>query len=395
MSGRNYDFHRFCENCRIRWLDSKGKRVNLPVVPLQKQKEQEEQIQEMLPLLDSVMYGDIDEEEMRDKVLTCLKKEGLWQLSSLDETEQNKFYEISRQFMMDARAFDENLPNEDIGQALRNVWIFLILEQLFQRPIQYHDGIFAYSMLYPYTDNFLDDQKISKEQKKTFNDWFTKRLSGETRECADASFEAVHRLVTLIEGVFNREEYPEVYDALLLIQNAQIKSLLQNKKLNEAKLLDISIEKGGASVVADGMLIDGHMSEEEYAFCVEFGFLLQIADDIQDMVEDQEASHYTLTTIAKNKEEREELVHQLLYFTELAVNTSVCPQKELLAFIKENCKQLILFSVLKSKTKYSGRFITQIKKRLPVRVSFIKAMKERFEDKNIAARFMDTILLQH
>ncbi len=30
------------------------------------------------------------------------------------------------------------------------------------------DGIFGYSMLYPYSDNFLDDETISKEDKIAF-----------------------------------------------------------------------------------------------------------------------------------------------------------------------------------------------------------------------------------
>lgn len=387
------DFKRICEECRIRWIRCVHQRIELPIIPLQRQKEQEQQIQKLLPMLDNILE-ESDEEKLRSMILSQLKKEGLWQFSSLEEQDQEQFYEISRQFILDARAFDEELSSSDIGQAMRNVWIFLILEQLFQRPLKYHPGIFAYSMLYPYTDNFLDDTNISYDKKKSFNDWFTRRLAGETLLCEEVEYEAIHELVSLIEGYYDRNEYPAVYEALLLIQRAQVHSLLQDQKLDEEKLLSISIEKGGASVVADGMLINGEMSEQEFAFCVEFGFLLQIADDIQDMIEDQEVHHYTLPSIAKNKLEREELVHQLLSFTEAVVTPSICPKEELLSFIKENCKQLILFSVMKSKNKYTGHFITQMKKRMPVRLSFLKAMSEEMEGRNILAQLMDSVILQ-
>ena len=54
----------------------------------------------------------------------------------------------------DARKFDDDLPIGDIMQAMRNVWISNALQLLFGKEVYYSKANFAYSMLYPYTDNY-------------------------------------------------------------------------------------------------------------------------------------------------------------------------------------------------------------------------------------------------
>ena len=46
-----------------------------------------------------------------------------------------------------------------------------------------------------------------------------------------------------------------------------------------------------------GYLIDGHLSDVQQEFCMLFGFTLQVADDLQDVVEDDQHHHHTLATI--------------------------------------------------------------------------------------------------
>ena len=59
-----------------------------------------------------------------------------------------------------------------------------MLEVAFQKPIQYHQAMFGYSMLYPYSDNVLDDTLMDKEEKKAFNHWFMRRLHHHTEAFA-------------------------------------------------------------------------------------------------------------------------------------------------------------------------------------------------------------------
>src|SRR5512143_138966 len=62
------------------------------------------------------------------------------------------FFESTVAFTREARAFDPSLTLEQLGQALRNVWIGNSIQMLLDRRVELRDGLFAYSMLYPLTD---------------------------------------------------------------------------------------------------------------------------------------------------------------------------------------------------------------------------------------------------
>ena len=78
------------------------------------------------------------------------------------------FVEATREFARQARAFDPAIALEDVGQALRNVWIMNSIQMLLERPVAFSPAVFSYSMLYPYTDNYLDDPEVSAAAKDSF-----------------------------------------------------------------------------------------------------------------------------------------------------------------------------------------------------------------------------------
>lgn len=51
---------------------------------------------------------------------------------------------------------------------------FNALQLLFGKEVYYSKANFAYSMLYPYTDNYLDNTNIDKNDKILFNNWLEK-----------------------------------------------------------------------------------------------------------------------------------------------------------------------------------------------------------------------------
>lgn len=55
---------------------------------------------------------------------------------------------------------------------------------------------------------------------------------------------------------------------------------------NMDERLNISIYKGGISVLIDRFFVDKDMTKEDELFYFAFGFLLQLADDLQDISED-------------------------------------------------------------------------------------------------------------
>jgi len=74
---------------------------------------------------------------------------------------------ITHQFIRKVREFDNDIKLDKMVQALRNVWIMNILQVLFNIKVEYTPSVFAYSMLYPYTDNYLDNTEISFQDKQS------------------------------------------------------------------------------------------------------------------------------------------------------------------------------------------------------------------------------------
>lgn len=318
-------------------------------------------------------------QELDARVLQLLNTESILHFDALPKQTQSTFLQITKRFVQDAFAFDEQLELEDIMQAMRNVWIILLLECMLDKPLRYHKAIFAYSMLYPYTDNFLDDPHISSQEKKRFNCWLSDRLKGNKEEMRKTSlYHSVDVLVSTIEETFDRSLYPQVYEALQRIQEGQILSLKQKQPLSKQELLRISIYKGGASVLADGYLMDGVLSQEEALFCMEYGFLLQVADDIQDMERDRNNKQYTLASVLKRKRQRLQLAQQLhTYLHAVLWYHYPSAHKQMQSFVEQNCYHLLTASIAAQLSLFPIGFARSMRRSLPMPLADMSAlMKE-------------------
>ncbi len=96
------------------------------------------------------------------------------------------YLQAARAFFLQVRLEDPNLSNPEIFQALRNVWIMNSLQLYFDLPLAVTPAVYAYSLLYPYTDNFLDDPAVSAAEKAAFNDLISRALDGQTDAREDA-----------------------------------------------------------------------------------------------------------------------------------------------------------------------------------------------------------------
>lgn len=203
----------------------------------------------------------------------------------------------SQQFARMAREFDPSIRGEDIYQAARNVMSMNFIQLLMDLPVEITPPIFAYSMLYPYTDNYLDDPNVSKQVKQEFNRRFLFRLEGETTRPANRYEEMIGQLIGMIEERFPRERFPLVWDSLVAIHTAQHRSLklvAPNASPYEADVLGITFEKGGTSVLADGYLVAGWVSPEEAAFFYGYGAFTQLMDDLEDVESDRREGRLTI-----------------------------------------------------------------------------------------------------
>ncbi|WP_234117801.1 hypothetical protein [Clostridium hydrogenum] len=291
-------------------------------------------------------------------------------------------------FVNEAQAFDSNMKIEDIGQAMRNLWIMNIMQMLLGKSPKLTPSIFSYSMLYPYTDNFLDSEDISKEEKLKISATFEKRLVGEKIKPTSEYEEHLFDLIDRIESEFDRSKYTEVFESLLCIQNAQIKSLLQQEKLTgpyECDILGISIEKGGSSVLADAYIVNGNLTEEEAKFFFGYGILLQICDDLQDAMEDLKNGHMTIISQLATKWPLDHITNALINFTFNLLDNAppfTCHNIDLLKeLIRKNCLQLILFAIAKNKHLYSKKYFKEIQAYFPYTPRYMTTLYKRLRRK--------------
>ena len=227
------------------------------------------------------------------------------------------FTKATRHFVTTARRFDPAISLDDIFQASRNAWVMLGLQPMFGLPIEVTPAIFAYSMLYPYTDNYLDNPGIARRTKTSFNKRLSLRLTGRPVAPANSNEQMIFDLLAMIEGQYDRSGYPHIFDSLLAIHRAQAKStrLLDcNGSLCECNALKISIEKGGASLLADGYLVAGSVTQLQADFLFGYGAYLQLADDLQDIQTDSDAGLSTAFVRASKHSPLDPYTNRTIHF---------------------------------------------------------------------------------
>lgn len=361
-----------------------------------KKKKYEKKFEELLDKVIKIIEGFPLEEEKRllwkkesnALIEDMILGEELFKLGTIDIKMKDQFFTTTKVFIKQCRIFDKEMSYEDIGQAMRNVWIISLLQKMKDIDISFTMAIFGYSMLYPYTDNYLDNIEISMKEKSEFNHRFYKRLLGEEIEGRNTHERQVFKLVEHIESVFSREEYPKVFKGLLLIYKEQVKSLTQQEGISnpyERDMLDISIEKGGASVIVDGYLINGSLTRDEEIFTYGYGFLLQLCDDLQDVKVDYENKHMTIMSQLAGKYKLDNIVNKLINLTIHVLDDATCFKgkniNEVKKLIKDNCILMIIFAIVMNKDYFSKEYIKEVSKYLPFTLSYTENIKENLRKK--------------
>lgn len=295
------------------------------------------------------------------------------------------YLESTESFFSKAQEHDSSLNFTDLFQAVRNVWIMNSLQLLFDMDVQMTSSIFSYSMLYPYTDNLLDDPDIRLSDKKAFNERLQLVLEGICPSDVSHEESKIFEMIHNIELQYERETHPNVHKSLLMIQDAQVLSLSQNnpRKLSPNILLPISFYKGGASVLADGFLCKGELSETEMHFSFGYGAFLQLLDDLQDIDCDRKDNHWNLFSI-KHQEEiyDREIIKVLCYISKvLDKYTLYTPEEETLKRIIRECTRLMIMDVVgQNPHLVSEKLYKSLESHCRVRLSFFKEYHEKFSD---------------
>ena len=325
---------------------------------------------------------------MRDRVVAAF---GLFSATALDlepdaiELLTRDFLPVGTTLAQWARRFDPVLGMTDIIQACRNAWTACGLQPLLGERVEITPAILGYSLLYPYSDNYLDERDISIEAKLGFSGRFRQRLRGASADPANDREKAVWRLIELIESQFERRRFPEVYNCLLSIHRAQEQSVWQQLQTAQSYIEDetllLSCQKGGSSVLADACLANGRLSEQESRFAFEWGVLLQLGDDLQDVREDLRRGSMTLFSHAAScGEPLDAFAVQLLRFAEhVGQEMDRLPHGStaLKALLKMTWRSLIIRAVADSHQFFSPAFVRGAERRSPFRFAFLRDRQDR------------------
>ena len=314
----------------------------------------------------------------------CLAEESLgFTGTQMDLLPSEAFSEVSEEFVYKARAFDSKLNMEDIYQAGRNVWTANGLQWLLGLPVQLTPSIFAYSLLYPYSDNYLDDPHIARETKLDFNERLRQRLMGDALRPVNAQEQVIFDLVGRIEKQYTRVEHPAVFESLLAIYDAQSQSLNLQRRATpsgEVDVLGLSFYKGGTSVMADGYLAAGSLTVAQRQYTYGHGVLAQLLDDLEDLEEDRRAGRLSIYSQPAVGEPLDKLANRTFQMGHIILRGLDCftvdePVHDL---IRHGADLLFIDAIARTDSYYAPSYLKELEAYSPYRFSFLKEQRAQF-----------------
>lgn len=284
---------------------------------------------------------------------------------------QGSYVLSTEEFVKRVKSGWPEMTDENIFQALRNVWIMNLIQVIAEIPVTLTDSMFAYSMLYPLTDNIMDHNKITKLEKIEFVERLEKRLKGEHIQPKIPEEYDVFHMIELIESQYDRATFPKVYESILEIHDAQFESLRQQyDEVAISEMTHITFHKGAASVIADGFLVLGNLNSKWVDFLCGYGITLQLADDLQDTAEDEQNNHKTLFSSAENQDLFASNTRKLIDLSHLTLKLLPCRNASLklqvTSLLKRSIQFLISDAIYVHQTKYPKSFYNAYNKSHPI-----------------------------
>jgi hypothetical protein len=387
------------QNCLTGWMvGSTDLPRGLPEYTPQQQSENESETQQLLEqAVRSRTRGKIplDGEQalFRKQVRATVVRFLLQRTDPASNVFMDECEDVARAFVRAAKEFDPAIAENDAVQALRNQWVFNSIQSYLGRPVSMTGASFAYSMLYPYTDNRLDGGGALDDATDAYVQWLSLRLQGQECGTGGVNERTVSRLIGMIEREYPRSAYPDVHRSLLAIHDAQARSLRLHRTRDtkdEAGLLSITIGKGGTSVLADGYLVSGTLAPGMAEVMFAYGVMLQLVDDLQDVEEDRVIRHSTAFTRALESGPLDASTNRLFSFLQwcrAAIVSGATPATfSLCALIAGSCLVLVLESIARHRAHYSATYLAQMEKCMPLPIGFFGTLKSSME-RRLAGEF--------
>ncbi len=335
-----------------------------------------------------------DKKAITDEAVKRLKDAGK-SLFDMDDDQIECIEELgisrcAREFIDQARVFNPFVSFADVYQASRNVWTSNYLQVLMGLPVNLTPSLFAYSMLYPVSDNYLDDPSISREAKIAFDQRFSAWLKGEKAIPQNSSEQDVFDLVTMIEKQYCRDQFPQVYDSLLAIHIAQDKSMRVPKsplKPNMVDLVSLTFEKGGTSVLADGVLSAGKLDPDLMGVIFNYGAFAQLMDDQEDIAGDLSEKAPTLFSEAARVGKVDQVMNRVFNFAHRVLkglDRFDNPKANSLKKISMKGIDLLLIdTTLRLERYYSHPYLQKLEAAYPFRFDYVRRVRKMMIKRNI------------
>lgn len=301
-------------------------------------------------------------------------------------------------FLRNSRNFDSKLNISQIWQALRNYLIYGMICAMMDRNIKCHDSIMSYSLLYPYTDNYIDTSEHTLEQKSIFNQMIFDKLYGKDVITPDYDSLKTKECLDMALNYLDSSKREETAQMLLIMLDAQIEStsymgldhVTAVSSMN--KIFESLAYKGGVSVLIDYYYSTDSISDTDAIFFLKFGLILQLADDIQDIAEDLENTSPTYYNMAENVAERESRLFELLHFVKIVFTDHQAPNSDIQKFMLRNCELMLLFAVIRSKEYYSRELLMQIEPYIPFSYEYLMGLKKEMDNRTDSNMDQEKIL---
>jgi hypothetical protein len=193
----------------------------------------------------------------------------------------------------------------------------------------------------------------------------------------------------MIEEQYSRVDFPEVFESLLGIHEAQTNSLKlihQKNTISEKEILNICLAKGGASVLADGYLVAGKLTEAQNCFLFGYGSYLQLLDDIQDVDDDYKDGLMTVFSKTAFQFPLDEKLNKTYWFGEQVMKSLEFFEGQHVelfrSLMRKSMDLFITEAIAQNPEAYSRKYATKFETYSPFHFSFIRKRKEQFTPYN-------------
>ena len=154
--------------------------------------------------------------------------------------------------------------------------------------------------------------------------------------------------------------------------------------MSELDLLEISIRKGGTSVLAHGYLVNQTITECDAEFFFGYGVFLQLLDDLQDVVGDKQRRHATVfTKVSGRQEPLDRLTSRVYHFMQSVLENATRfspPKSDLMReLISKNCGLLMLQAIAQHQRMFSRNYLSQLEPYSPLPFSYLCQSPERMQ----------------